>query len=163
MIRSLCHFRFNMPRLALRVSRYRSSNCYQISPEDLALVKVVIFELFCKFSRIEKETINYTTWFKNTFLINYIERPWKGKPPPFSNMASPFLSHRAELENIRGNIRLAFQREKKGRLTIWTIQAGNCIYGLELYWNQVFSESFGSGKDHANTYESTFDLRLIFR
>ena len=31
-----------------------------------------------------------------------------------------------------------------------------------LYWNQAFSESFGSGKDHANGYESTFDLRLIF-
>ena len=29
------------------VSRYRSSNCYQISSKDLALIKVVIFELPC--------------------------------------------------------------------------------------------------------------------
>ena len=42
-------------------------------------------------------------------------------------------------------------------MTIWTIKAGNCKYPLE-YWNQAFSESFGSG----NGYESTFDLRLIF-
>ena len=78
-------------------------------------------------------------------------------------MASPFLSHWAKLENVRGDIRLPFQREKKkGRLSIWTIQAGNCKYALELYWNRAFSESFGSGKDHANGYESTFDLRLIF-
>ena len=77
-------------------------------------------------------------------------------------MASPFLSHWAELENIRGDIRLPSQREKKGRVTIWTIQAGNCKCALELYWNQAFSESFSSGKDHANGYESTFDLRLIF-
>ena len=84
----------------------------------------------------------------------------KGKTP-LSNMASQFLSHQAELENIRGDKRLPFQREKKGRLTIWTIQAGNCKYALELYWNQAFSESFDSDKDHANGYESTSDLRLI--
>ena len=44
--------------------------------------------------------------------MNYIERPWKGKPPLLI-MASPFLSHWAELENIRGDIRLPFQRQKK--------------------------------------------------
>ena len=134
---------------------------YGISTEDLALFKVQFFERAFKFSRFEKEIISYTPWVKNTILMNYIERPWKGKPPLLI-MASPFLSHWAELENIRGDIRLPIQREKKGRLSIWTIQAGNCKYALELYWNQAFSESFDSGKDHANGYESTFDLRLIF-
>ena len=39
----------------------------------------------------------------------------KGKTP-FGNMASPFLAHWAELENIRGDVRLPFQSDAKKKV-----------------------------------------------